>query len=192
MTKFILHGGFARTRNELNKSFFTEMVSELSDGDIVLLVYFSREDNEYEKLTAQDTTFITECAGETKVQFEVANKEFFIDQIKSAKAIYFRGGITDKLLATVNEHPEFVEAIQGKIVAGSSAGVYLFSTYYHSASTGKINKGLGLLPIRVICHFESEAEEFDVNEQSIQDMEKYSQDLELVVLHDFEWKVFEK
>ena len=47
MTKYILHGGFNRVDNELNRSFFSECMKDLKEDCTVLLVLFAtRDENE--------------------------------------------------------------------------------------------------------------------------------------------------
>ncbi len=52
MTKYILHGGETSVNNEHNKKFYQEWVKDF-EADVVpkiLLVYYSREKSEWEKL----------------------------------------------------------------------------------------------------------------------------------------------
>lgn len=52
-----------------------------------------------------------------------------------------------------------------------------------------MHKGLGILKVKVVCHYNSDR--FDVGTEAVEQMKQYPDDLELVVLKDFEWKVFE-
>ena len=193
MTKFILHGGFTREANELNDRFYQEFVKDLKEGGTVLFVYFAREKDEYQKLFKQDSTRVLETVGEKKLNAILAEEENFIEQVKNADALFLRGGDTDKLKNTIKKYKEFPKAIEGKVVAGSSAGAYLFSTFHGSASFGGVHEGLGILPIRLICHYKSQSGIFDhVGEKELEEIKKYPDHLELVVLKDFESKVFTK
>ena len=98
------------------------------------------------------------------------------------------GGETEKLIETLRRFPDFTEVIKGKTVGGSSAGAYILSKYYHSASSDSAHEGFGLVPVRVICHYESD--KFETRGNPMEQMKKYSADLELVVLRDCEWRVF--
>ena len=119
----------------------------------------------------------------------MADEDSFKEQIETARAIFFSGGKMKKLMKILNDCSNFKDIIKGKILAGSSAGAYIFSTYYHSASDGEIYKGLGVLPIRIVCHYLSP--KFNVTKEAITKIEKYSKDLELVVLRDYEYKIIE-
>ncbi len=189
MTKFILHGGFTGADNELNRGFYREMTKGLPDGANVLL-YFARKDEEVPKLFAEDKARILEQAENKNFDIVRAEEGKFMGQASAAGAIYMRGGDTDKLIETLKSYPDFKNALEGKIVSGSSAGAYVLSTYYYSATKGGVHEGLGILPLRVICHYKSEILKGH-GEDAITLMEKYPHDLELVVLKDYEWREFE-
>ena len=115
----------------------------------------------------------------------------FIEQLKQADALYVRGGSTPRLLGTLKKYPALEENLNGKTVAGSSAGAYAigrYSSFHDDESGGQIREGLGLLPLRVVCHYESA--DLPPNPKALSSLRELSQDLELVLLRDFEWKVF--
>jgi len=188
MTKFILHGGFTRVDNDLNAAYYREITRKLPSGAKILIIPFSRDDEEYDVVLKQETTKLLNNADHKNLRILLATKDNLIQQIATADTLVIRGGDTNKLLSFLRQYPSFPQAIKNKVVAGSSAGAYVLSTYYHSAESGKINKGLGILPLRVICHYQSQ--EFNVNDQAIEKMNKYPANLELVVLKDFEWQIF--
>src|SRR3989338_2599613 len=187
-TKFILHGGFTSAPNELNKSFYKESTKGLSDGATILLVYFARKEGEVHELFEEDKGRILKYTDTKKLHIVLADEENFMSQVQSAHAIYMRGGDTDKLLNALKKYADFSKMLEGKIVSGSSAGAYVLSVYYHSAVNGEIHKGLGILPIRVICHYQSTI--LKSPDDPIALMEEYPKELELVVLKDYEWKSF--
>lgn len=191
MTKFILHGGFTRELNELNDGYFQEIVRTLKDGDKVLMVLFARKAEEYDELFEREVNNIKRNAGHKKLESLLADRKKFIEQVKESAAIVILGGETEQLKEVIRSYPEFLDTIKGKVVAGSSAGAYLFSTVHSSASEGGIYKGLGVLPIKLVCHYQSESGRFDyVGEDELQKVVEYPGNLELVVLKDFEWRVF--
>jgi peptidase E len=187
MTKYILHGGFTRTPNELNRKFMAEVVKDIPDGGQLLIVYFSRNDEEYPKLIEQDKEPFEAAATGKEIKVVVADKGKFVQQLKSSDAIYMRGGETELLMQELEKHPDFGSLVQGKTVAGSSAGAYVLAKYYHSASRGGIHKGLGLVPVRVICHYQSDG--FDTPDDPMAVMKDNPEDLRLIVLKDFEYEV---
>ena len=188
-TKIILHGGFTRDNNELNDSYYQEITKNLKNKDIILVVLFSRQPEEYRELFKNETEKIKKST-DKNLSIILASENDFENQLEQSRAIIIRGGETDKLITTINKFPNFLKLIKGKVVGGSSAGAYLFAQYYNSASQKKVFKGLGILPIRVICHYKSKTHE-GVGEEAIEMMDQYPKNFKLVILRDYEWKVFE-
>ena len=190
MTKFILHGGFASADNELNRSFFREIINSVPDGGVVLLVEFAGVGDTQENYFQNDKESFVRNASGKRLEFILATEEAFIDQLEEADAIFIRGGDTPKLLETMKKFPNFEKLIDGKVVAGSSAGAQVLSTYFHRSQTGEILEGLGIIPIRFAPHYKSD--KFEFGDDAPEKLAKYPKELELVVLKDFEWRVFEK
>ena len=190
MTTFILHGGYTGERNELNRGFFQEMVERCPEGGTILAVYFAREDEVCDQLFSEDLVRIGEAAQGKRLDTVPANKQEFVSQLESADVVYIRGGNTERLQKTLKKYAAFASLVKGKTVAGSSAGAYVLSAYYYSSSSAGVFKGFGFLPIRLVCHHESIR--FPRNGDPIAALEETDKELELVVLRDFEWRVFER
>ena len=190
MTKYILHGGFSRKDNESNRAFFAELVRDVPDGGTVLLVYFASEsgDDINRRFTNHQQQIMSQVNGKS-LQFVLADERDFIAQVQKAHAVYFNGGSTPKLLTTLEQFPNLNEQFIDKTVAGSSAGAYVLATYGAAHSGEHIRKGLGLVPVRVACHFESP--ELPPSPTSLEEIGKTATELELVFLRDYEWRVFE-
>lgn len=188
MTKFILHGGFARRDNELNHSFYEEFAKDMPDKGTILLVYFASRYDDTSEVFREQSDRLTSLGGGKKFIFKHATKENFLEQIESADAVYFHGGSTNKLLAILRTYPDLHSLIQGKTVGGSSAGAYALAKYGASHSEDVMREGLGLIPLRVICHYESP--ELPPAEEAVAVLRNTAQELELVLLKDCEWKVF--
>lgn len=62
---------------------------------------------------------------------------------------------------------------QGKIIAGTSAGVHVLSKYYYSARRNFIGQGFGILPIKVICHYS------DDKKDGLKQLEDYGEKLKI-------------
>jgi len=77
--------------------------------------------------------------------------------------------------------------LEGKTVAGSSAGAYALARFGASHDEAEVREGLGLVPIRIVCHYEST--ELPPNAESVSLLKNTAPELELVFLKDFEWKV---
>ncbi len=191
MTKYILHGGYTRVDNELNHAFYEEVARDVPDGGTILICYFASKDTDLTKKFEQDIQTFNKWAHGKSITCLFANENDFIEQLKKADALYMPGGSTPKLVGILKNYPEFKENLDGKTVAGSSAGAYAIGTYsafHDDESGGQIREGLGLLPLRVVCHYESH--DLPPNPQALNSLKNMAQDLELVFLKDFEWKVF--
>lgn len=187
MTKYILHGGFERQENELNRSFYRELVIDLPDKATLLLVYFASEYDEHEEAYKEQVKRITEIINKP-INFELATERTFLEQVSRADAVHFRGGHTPKLLSKLQNYPELKSLLtKKKTVSGSSAGAYALAKYGPGHSSKGIREGLGLVPVRVVCHFESP--EMPPNPESYAELIKTAPELALVRLRDYEWKV---
>jgi len=186
MTKFILHGGYTRFKSDLNDSFYKEICNNIPNDGNILFTHFARSDEEIPERFKGEKERLLKQAGDKKFTTTLALKDDFINQLKNADVIYIDGGNTDQLIKTIKKFPGFTELIKGKTVVGSSAGAYLLSTYYHSAGKDEIFEGLGILPIRIVCHYKSE--HFPAKGDPVERMKEYPDNLKLIALHDCEWK----
>jgi hypothetical protein len=180
-TKVVVSGGLAEEPNELNSLFFKEILDGTGDEVTVLLILFSRPEAVWDMKSKGAIAQFDKVRGGKKVSYIIANHNKLEEQIGMSDVIYIRGGTTLLLMDGIAEHPKFVELIKAKIVAAESAGTYLLSDYFYSKSEGGIFKGLGVLPVKTICHFEGKNEE---------QLNKCPQGLEKLLLKSFEHKVY--
>lgn len=188
-TKFLLHGGKLKLKDKRNDTYFQELTKDLGDGDQVLFIGFARRDEkDRAKVYEREKSFLL---AQTNKAIKVINATYdnLIEQIKAAKVIQITGGESPELIRDMQKYPDFVKALSGKVVGGSSAGVCLFSTYYFFSDERGVLKGLGTLPIRLRVH--SDNPEFGTIESSLELLKKYPQDLELVLLEECAWVVKE-
>ncbi len=183
MTKFILHGGNTQEINPDNKSFFREIALGMPSGASILLNYFSREDTDIERCAEQDKQSILKNSKNKDLVFEIAKPKLLGKQLQRARVMYMRGGNTKKLVAKISLTPNFSKLIQNKVIAGSSAGVYVLSKYYWSNNRKKIENGLGILNIKAYCHYKPT----DVN--IVNKLLAHKEKLPLLVLPNYRWMV---
>jgi peptidase E len=156
MTKFILHGGGEGQGGAIHDDFFKTIIESLPQTDLkILCIYFAVPDDlVLEKHKVYEDFFAKNNVAQKNIELKIASKENFIEEMQWADILYFRGGETDRLLAQVKKYPNFEKKLlEKKVVAGSSAGVYFLSNYSHSASRDFLYTGLGILPIKVNCHY---------------------------------------
>jgi len=186
MTKYILHGGNTRVPSPDNESFFREMTLGIKGKALVLLNYFSREEKEFPELFEQDKKRILEYSESKDLEFEIAKEDVFEEQLKRAKVMYMRGGKTKKLLEKMKKLDSPEELFAGKIIVGSSAGAYVLSKYYWKHEEGEIGQGLGILNLKVYCHYHPE----DLS--VLGKMTQFEKDIPLLVLPEGKWQIFYK
>ncbi len=184
----MLHGGETSADNSYNQHFFRTLAEVTPDGGNILLVYFSREKKEYERLESSDHQWLARVSPDCEVRTVTASEEMFLDQVRAADTIYFRGGDTKKLLESLQNFPDFANLVEGKTLAGSSAGAYALCSDYVSASTGVLGKGLAICPMRVVCHIESP--HFPKQHDPLGVISSVNTQLPLIVLGDSEWTGF--
>lgn len=186
MTKYILHGGNSRDINPDNDSFFREMTLGSSGKTLVLLNYFSREDSEVEKLAEQDKKRFLQNSENKELEFEIAKPERFAEQLKRAYVLYMRGGTTEWLVKKMSQTPNLEQLFEGKVIAGSSAGVYVLSKYYWENDNNKVGEGLGIFNFKAYCHYTPNDREI------VERLLSYKEKLPLFTLPNYKWTVLYK
>lgn len=193
MTKYYLHGGNSSVNSEDNKQFFQQLVQGFEKTVNFLCVYFAkdREINKnwnWDNLFDEDIKQISLFCPITNFDFILAseNIEKFSDQVKNADIIFFKGGITPSLLKKLKEISDIEILFQNKIIAGSSAWALVFSQYYYDGDHDTYNEGLGILPIKMICHWGEK------RYSKMEDLKKFGENLEIYTLPEEKFIVFEK
>ena len=167
------------------------MAKDIPDGGTMLFVYFATERSKEEKKYKEDSARIQSFVQEKKVVTMKATREHFMEEVEKADVIYIRGGDTQRLKSTLDTYPDFIRAIQGKVVSGSSTGAYVLSQYYFANSLGKVMEGYGCLPVGVICHYMSKIHPMPSDVNPVHEMEKYNTHNKCILLKDFEWIIQE-
>jgi peptidase E len=190
MIKYILHGGYTSTDNELNRTFYREIARDVLDQGTILLCYFASKDEDNTRRFNEDSEKIRQQSSGKTFNFLLAEDENFIEQLDRSDALYLRGGSTPRLLSILNKFSNLKGRLDNKTVVGSSAGAYVigkYSAFHDDESGGKVREGLGLLPLRVVCHYESI--DLPPNPEALELLMNTAPELETVILRDFEWKV---
>lgn len=186
MTKFILHGGMTSVRNEDNKNFYQEIVKDFPENPKILICLFAIDENRWgEEYQGAQDNFIDNLKRED-LEFQLAQKNKFMEQLKWADAIHFRGGTTLKILEILKKYPEFKNRLKGKTVSGSSAGALFLVENFYDQDCGEIFKGLGIIPINLITHYNSET----YGQEPEEILEKLKNGKELILIKETEFKVF--
>ncbi len=177
-TKYILHGGFTPGQN-IDDSFYKEILEDAPQKPKILLVYFAKEEDRVAKNREEDIEQFNKNRGKRILKFDTADRDLFIKQVMDADVVYLHGGHSGKLLEALKEFPDLKKVFGGKIVAGDSAGANVLVEVFYSKSIG-VTEGLGMLPIKLISHF---------LEENKDKLNNIKQNLELVFLPEYETKV---
>ena len=170
---------------ENNQKFFEEIMRDLPKNPKILISLFSIEESRWaEEYEYQKDNFIKKL-GDLGFEFQLADKENFLEQIDWADEIHFRGGDTLMLLETVKRFPDFKNRLTNKTVSGSSAGALFMIDKYYDKEYSKNFKGLGNLNINLITHYNSET--YGIEPQEI--LDELKKEKELVLLSETEYKV---
>ncbi len=183
MTKYILHGGVTKGADPMNDSFFQEVTRESAGKTRILLNYFARKPEEYEQSAKEDKKRFLENSPHTDVEFDIADPHRLAEQLERCPIMYIKGGNTPLLLKLLSHAQDFRKCINGRVIAGVSAGVNVLSAYYWSNHNTRIMEGLGILNIKVICHFHPEDNEI------VKKLLSYKEDLPLLTLPEYHWAV---
>jgi len=100
--------------------------------------------------------------------------------------MYMRGGSTAKLLSDLEKTPNLKDLLEGKTIAGSSAGAYAICKYSLSNESGEFRDGLGFLNMKCYCHHRNGEEE------NLRKLLEYKEDLPIITLPDYKWVVIYK
>ncbi|MFA5773146.1 MAG: Type 1 glutamine amidotransferase-like domain-containing protein [Candidatus Paceibacterota bacterium] len=159
-SKFILNGGFQKgNTNEDNTLFYSEILKDVGDNSKVLIVPFAKDPERVVQTTERVMDEFNKVKGSKNLSFEIANKESFTEQVKSSNVIYIQGGNTLKLMGVFKKFHGLKDLlVEGKTVAGESAGANALCTLFYSPSADGIYEGLGILPIKIIPHYTNKYE----------------------------------
>lgn len=183
-TKFILHGGFNTGQvGEDNSPFYKEILKEAPEGAKVLLVPFAKDADRIHLAVSKVSFEFNKNKTQKSIAIEVANEKDFMRQVQSANIIYLHGGKSLQLLEALQKYPDFGKILDGKTVAGESAGANVQCALFYSPQADGVFDGLGLLPLKIIPHYKKEYEG---------KLDGVRPDLEMLLLPEYEFRVFYK
>jgi hypothetical protein len=184
-TKFILHGGFTPKVLQEDDKFFQEILRDTPRDVEILLVYFAKEIDRIPKNKEEDITQFEKNKGNKSLSFEVATEELFLTQVSESDIVYLHGGMTSKISNILKKFSDLKNSFEGKIIAADSAGVNALATFSYSQNADGILEGVGVIPYKTMCHY---SEQF---KNKVPELNKYAPDSELLLLSEYQYKVFE-
>jgi peptidase E len=195
MTKYILVGGYPHKAADGGKAFAEELVHGINQPVKLLDCLFARSQDNWPKAFEQDKEFFSKHLPNVRFEIELANPSSFIEQVKWADAVYIRGGTNELLLvAFLKQGSDLWSALEGKTLAGSSAGANAISKYYYGLDDLTFEEGIGLLPIKTIVHWQSDYNAPNINwESAYEGMKEFGdKSLPICTLKEGEFMVLNK
>ncbi|MFA6392884.1 MAG: Type 1 glutamine amidotransferase-like domain-containing protein [Candidatus Paceibacterota bacterium] len=181
MTKFILHGGFDKNIEYIRDEFFQETLKDTSADVKIFLVFFAEFEEYLELRIEQCKGQFNKNKGSKNLEFKIASEENFLEGCEWADVIFLSGGRTVNLLESLKKFQNLSQIFKDKIIAGDSAGANALGHSFYSRKTKEINQGLGILPFKIIVHY---------TEDMGNPLEEVEPNLETILLHEYETKVF--
>jgi len=191
MTKYILVGGYPHKAEDGGNAFFMSLIQNKAEPVKFLECLFSRPKENWEESFLQDKNYLETNITEIKLDIKCATEENFIEELKWADSVYFRGGETELLLERLSKHKGWEILLEGKTIAGSSAGAYMLSKYYYDIESLNIKGGLGLTDTKVIVHFQSPNYKVEWK-KAINELKDYKESLPIYALSEGEFKIITK
>lgn len=156
-TTYILHGGESSRKTQNNEAFFRQILDCTNKELIkILCVYFARPEHRWQESFYEDRQSFEEQAHDKTLHIEMAERDEFEEQIKNADVIFINGGFKGFLKEALLSIKDLPAILQGKVIVGISAGANILAKYYYSQGAEDIREGIGLLPIKVFCHYSEE------------------------------------
>jgi len=193
MTKYILVGGYPDKAPDEGKAFCEEIVKGFEEPVRILDCIFARPRETWEKEYANDQEFFKDHLPNKKLEIRLATPENFVEQMKWANAIYFRGGRTTPLMELLNKNKGWDKELDGKTLAGTSAGANMMAKYYYGLDSLRLREGLGLLLVKVIVHWRSDYNATNIDwDKAYSELKNYKEDLPIITLDEGQFEVITK
>ena len=189
MTKYILHGGKPSKPSQGNRRFYEQLFMGLEGRINLLCVYFARDPkaHDWPQMLEEDKQCVSSFCPDLQIDCTLGSDQMaiFPDQIAKADVIFLKGGDTTALLSTMQKWPAIELFWKNKVVAGSSAGALVLSDYYYDGDLDTCNHGLGLLPIKLVCHWSN------ARINAIEKLRRIGSDIEIVRLPEEHYIVYQ-
>lgn len=191
MTKFILAGGYPTKTEDGGALFAQELVKGFDEPVRILDCLFARPEDTWTEVFQKDRLFFSSKLKQNII-LELAEPGQFVEQLRRADVVYFRGGTTKSLIAALKGCVGWEKELESKTVAGTSAGANFLAKYYYSLGNLEVHEGLGVLPIKVIVHYESDFNAPNIHwDTAYQDLKVAGEELPIYPIREGEFDVIE-
>lgn len=189
-TKFILGGGYLDKASDGGKAFYEELIRDHVEPVKVLICLFARKKEVWNQVFEETKEVFNKFVADRKIELKIASQEEFVEQVKWADSIFLKGGFTEQLLGILRTCDGWQNELDGKTIAGSSAGADVLVKYFYNLDTMQLGSGLGLIPAKVLVHFESDYNALNINwERVYSELQAYKEQLPILALKEGEFKI---
>lgn len=195
MTTYILAGGADSSYPEYMIQLSRVVHSMIANPKILSCGFSSDDAQAKEKFPKRKKMFEERFGG--FAEFVMAEKDRFVEQVKTADMVYFHGGSTNSLVDAMRVYPGIEELYRGKIIVGSSAGANYLSSCGFSPSIGDVGQSGGIVDAAVVVHYGSNGFNgmtFDLGywERAAEAVRKASGKKEIILLPEGTFAVIEQ
>lgn len=189
-TKYILVGGYPYKAEDGGKAFAEVLMADFEEPVKILDCLFARPVENWSKAFAEDQYFFAHHLPDKKLEFRLADPDKFMEQVRLAHAVYIRGGETDTLIGLLNKNTGWQKELDGKTLAGSSAGADAIARYYYDLDDLELKAGMGLLPVKVLVHYRSDYNAPNVSwDKAYSELKDYKENLPILALKEGQFEV---
>jgi hypothetical protein len=190
MTKFILHGGSVWESEDRGRGLAEELVRDAHAPVKILLCYFAWPRLQWEALFAGHTIQFHTFGLNKRFELQMARPDIFLSQLDWADSVLLVGGRESDLRRLLEKSSGWEKKLDGKTIAGSSAGADIIAKYYYNLDTLQLEEGFGLLPIKVLVHYRSDynAPNIDWDKAEVE-LKNYKEDPPLITLPEGEFNM---
>lgn len=197
MTKYVVQSGGIRNQPELKRQFHEEIVKGLGKNPKFVLCNFAQGREYWEaKFPGYAASIKEDMPGGVEPTFVLAIPDEFVRQCRDADVTYFHGG-DDHLVQYWMKQFDMPAIFTDKVIATNSASSNMLAKYYWTCDWRECGEGFGILPIKLIPHYESAFGADDPRrpidwQQAKNELENYGgAELRMYALKEGEYEVFE-
>lgn len=155
MKRLILMGGRPWFAEDGGKRFVETLFRYYPKEVKLAFCIFAQPESEWDETRGLNTEMFKRFAGERKITYQTMTQENFAAVSRWAGIIYLPGGSTSVLMERAKSF-DVTKLWEGKLVAGSSAGMSFMCEGYVGLGSKKYGRGLGWVRATAIPHWRSD------------------------------------
>ena len=160
MTTYLLHGGAELHNRPGNPRFYKRILELVAGNEVrILLCLWSRPKDQWEQRRKQLLELIQSETNKKVIVDTIDDPTSLQSTVPNYDAFFLAGGDAERLESYYPNLDNLKNIVQKKIYIGTSMGAFIVSNSYvfsYSAQKPGVQKGLGILPINTLCHWDIE------------------------------------